>query len=163
MLIMNARAFLVIVLSLLIQGPKSAAADAKTKLLTIKPSKVDRTKNKDREKLFGGWMSMSDFKVEVAKRITKGEKLLYFECEGGKDQWRGIFVPRLSQESPYFMAVPGEKEAVKLISEYVALGYTPRFVVVNKNFWCFTLSKGFGTQTEAEDLANLGIGPPGIK
>lgn len=160
---MIARMCLVSVLAFLFHGHETVAADAKAKLVTIKESKVDRTKGKEREKLFGEWMNGSEFKVEVAKRIAKGEKLLYFECEGAKDQWRGIFVPRVRQESPYFMAVFGEDEAVKLVSEYVALGYTPRFVLVDKNYWCFTLSKGFGTETEAEELEKLGIGAPVVK
>lgn len=160
---MIAKMCLVSVFVLLLQGQELAAADTKAKPLTIKESKVDRTKGKEREKLFGEWMNTSEFKVEVAKRMSTGEKLLYFECEGARDQWRGIFVPRVRQESPYFMAVFGEDEAVKMVSEYVALGYMPRFVVVNKNYWCFTLSKGFGTETEADELEKLGIGAPVVK
>ena len=133
------------------------------KLPRVKPSKVDRSLGKEREAKFGKWMKSGDFKLEVATRMTKGEKLLYFECEGVKDEWRGIFVRRTAQESPYFMAVYGEEAAAQRIAEYAALGYEPRFVVVNKNYWCFTLSKGPGTETEAADLAKLGIGAPEVK
>jgi hypothetical protein len=133
------------------------------KLPRIKPSKVDRGKSKEREKLFGKWMSGTDFKVEMATRRSKGEKVLYFECEGAKDEWRGIFVPAVAQEAPYVMAVPGEEAATKTIAGYIALGYQPQFVVDNKNFWCFTLSKGEGLGSEAAELAKLGISAPEVK
>jgi hypothetical protein len=133
------------------------------KLPRIKPSKVDLTKSKDREKLFGKWMSGTDFKVEMATRRTKNEKVLYFECEGAKDKWRGIFVPSVAQEAPYVMAQFGEKDATKTIAGYMALGYQPQFVVNNKNYWCFTLSKGAETGSEAAELAKLGISAPEVK
>lgn len=160
---MIAKSCLVICLVLLGLVAQSSAADKKIKLPAITPSKVDRSKNKEREKLFGAWMSSGDFKLEVASRAAKREKLLYFECEGAKDQWRGIFVPQVGQENPYFMAVFGEKSAAQRIAEYAALGFTPRFIVVNKNYWCFTLSQGTGTESETGELANLGISAPVVK
>ena len=139
------------------------AADKGIKPPHLTPSKVDHAKERERNKLFTPWMNGTDFKIEYAKHGNVGEKLLYFECDGAKDQWRGIFVARAQQENPYFYAVFGEKKAAEVIGEYMALGYKPSFIVPSKGYWCFTLSKGPGSETEPEALAKIGIGAPVVK
>ena len=139
------------------------AQQADKKPIRFTASKVDSSKSRDREKLFTKWMNQGDFKLELAIRQTNGEKLLYFECEGAKDEWRGIFVPRVDRETNYAFALPGEKEAALRIGQYIELGYTPTFIVPRKNFYCVILAKGPGFGSEPAALQGLGIGAPTIK
>lgn len=141
----------------------TSALQAADKPISFTPSKVNASKNREREKLFTSWMKMAAWRLEIATRQAKGEKVLYFECVGIKDEWRGIFVPRVGQETQYVLAISGEKDAALRIAEFLLLGFKPTFIVPRGNYYSFILSKGAGSETEPEALEAIGIGPPVIK
>ena len=138
---------------------------AKDEVRVTYPSKVESSKGKEREKLFGPWMSSADLVKQTQEKRGKGEQLIYFEYDGAKDQQRAIYTNKVKLTGPYshwvYLSEPAMEE--KLSSE-VKRGLEPAFIVRNPNGSTALLmvSPGDLVAVRAE-LKLLGIGEPKLK
>ena len=140
-------------------------AQAKDEVRLSSPSKVESSKNKEREKLFTPWMPFQKLHLKEDEMRAKGQQIIYFEYDSERGQSRAIFLSNLKLNGPVtHYSFSSEDSMQEMLNSQIKSGLQPAFVVRHSS-GAYTMLFVTPQDIDAvrKELAVLGIGEPKLK
>ncbi len=127
-------------------------------------SKIEAAKRKEREKLFTPWMNIQALRATQGQMRHKGQQILFFEYDSGRDEWRAIYSStlKLSKQYSWWASVDEADFEAKLNSELKA-GRQPAFIVRENGAFAMLFISPEDMPAVRKELTTLGIGEPKLK
>lgn len=153
-------AWLVVSLVLTALSPVQAKDEVRLSV----PSKIEAAKRKEREKLFTPWMKVQALRAHQGQMRQKGQQILFFEYDNGRDEWRAIYSStlKLNKQYSWWASIEESDFEAKLNSE-LKLGRQPAFIVRENGSFAMLFIAPEDAPAMRKELTALGIGEPKLK